>query len=456
MQVSIETMTGLERRLTITVPSEQFEGQITNKLTEARGQVRLPGFRPGKVPLKEVRRRFGPGVRAEVAGELMQATFVDAVAQEDLAPAGQPNLEVVKMDPGIDFEFTATFEVFPRIEVKDLSAVSVVRPQAEIQQSDVDAMIERLQEQKKSFEAVERGAEEGDQVTLDFVGTIDGEPFENGSGEGVKFVVGTGQMIEDFDKGVRGIAAGEEGGFDAVFPDDYQAESLQGKTAHFAVTVQAVEAPKTPELNEEFFKEFGVEEGGEAEFRTEVEQSMQRELDGAVQNQVKEQVLKSLRGLHDFQLPEVMVQREIEALKEQMFGQMQMYGGPNGERPDLPDDLFKDQAEQRVATGLIMNELISVNELTPDQEKVEERLQNLAASYGEPEQVIQYYRSQPEQMRQIEMTVLEDQVIDFVLESADVEELSSSYEDVLAGRAVPQEEVETEDQAADEPTAEQE
>ena len=218
MQISIETTSGLERRLTISVPSETFEEQITDRLGQAAGQVRLPGFRPGKVPMREVRRRFGPAVRAEVAGELMQSSFVEAVQQEDLSPAGSPSLEVVKMDPGIDFEFTATFEVFPVVDVTDLSKVSVKRPEAEITDADLDEMIDRLREQRKDWRKVERGAQEGDKVTLDFVGKIDDEAFDGGSGEDMSFEVGAGQMIEDFDQGVRGLAEGDSGEFAATFP----------------------------------------------------------------------------------------------------------------------------------------------------------------------------------------------------------------------------------------------
>ncbi len=441
MQISIETTTGLERRLTISVPSETFEARITHRLGEAAKQVRLPGYRPGKVPMREIRRRFGPSVRAEVAGELMQSSFVEAVQQEDLAPAGSPSLEVVKMDPGIDFEFTATFEVFPLVELTDLSRVSVKKPEAEITEEDLQGMIDQLREQRKTWTAVDRGAQEGDRVTVDFVGTMDGEPFEGGSGEGVSFELGGGQMIEDFDQGVRGLAAGDEGEFTATFPDDYGAEALRGKTATFAVTVREVEEPALPELDDAFFQAFGVEEGGLDAFREEVKANMQREMDAAAANQVKSQVMDQLYSLHTIQLPRALVTQEIQNQKQQMLQQFQMYG-QDGQAPeiDLPDDLFTGQAERRVAVGLIVNELVSSAELKPDPEKVKARIETLAAGYAEPEQVVRYYHSNPEQLQQIEMAVLEDQVVEHILAQAQVTVVPASYQDVISGAALAPEE----------------
>jgi len=344
MNVSIETMSGLERRLTIALPSESFEDQISSRLQEARGQVRISGFRPGKVPLKEVRRRYGPAVRAEVAGELMQSSFMEAVQQEELNPAGSPNLEVVKMDPGIDFEFTATFEVYPTIDIADLSKVSLKQPQAAIGDDDLEAMIARLREQRATFVEVERGAQEGDQVKVDFRGTLNGEVQEGTEGEDMEFRIGQGQMIEDFDAGVRGVKAGESVDFDATFPEDYRAETLQGQTVQFHVTVKTVSESTLPELDDEFFAGFGVSEGGEEAFRKEVRENMTREMDSAIKNQVKQQVMDGISELHEFQLPHAVVHREIHVLKDQMLSQFQM--GGQGPKPELPDELFQDQAEK--------------------------------------------------------------------------------------------------------------
>jgi len=453
MRISIETTSGLERRLTISVPSETFEEQISDRIGKAAEQVRLPGFRPGKVPLREVRRRYGPAVRVEVAGELMQSSFVDAVQQESLTPAGSPNLEVVKMDPGIDFEFTATFEVFPVVELVDLARVEVRKPEAEISAEDLAEMVTRLREQRKTWTSVERAAREEDQVTLDFVGKIDDEAFEGGTGEDVSFVVGAGQMIEDFDQGVRGLAIGDEGEFPATFPDDYSEEALRGQTATFSVKIKQVEESSLPELDDEFFTAFGVKVGdteGEGAqgaegversdleaFHEEIKANMQREMEAAASNQVKSQVMDQLHKLHSVQLPNAMIAQEIQGQKSQMLQQFQMYG-QNDKAPaiDLPDELFKEQAERRVAVGLIVNEIVSTAELRPDEGRVKERIETLAAGYAEPQQVIGYYYSNPEQLQQIEMAVLEDQVVDHILEQAAVELVTATYTEIISGTAV--------------------
>ena len=435
MNVSIETLTGLERRLTIAIDSDTFEQQITSRLQAAAGQVKLPGFRVGKVPMKEVRRRFGDSVRAEVAGEMMQSSFMTAVQQEDMNPASSPKLDVVKMDPGVDFEFTATFDVFPTIELVNFEKVNVKRPSAQIEDADLENMIERLRDQHATQEAAERPAEDGDQVKVDFIGELDGERVEEACGEGMAFTLGQGQMIEDFDQGVVGLAAGEEKTFDAVFPEDYRAEELQGKTVQFTVKVMEVNERKLPELDDEFYAKFGIEEGGEAAFREEVRNNMQRELEGVQKNAIKQQVMDSLAELHEFAVPADIVHREIQVLKDQMMSQFQMPPG-QAKSLDLPDALFQDQAEKRVKVGLIVNEVISSASLKADSEKVEAKLEELAAPYGEPEQVIEWYRGNPEQMSNIEMSVLEDQVVDHILSAANVEEVLASYADVISGAAI--------------------
>jgi trigger factor len=301
---------------------------------------------------------------------------------------------------------------------------------------------------------VERGAQAGDRVNLDFTGKIDDEAFEGGSGEDVSFEVGAGQMIEDFDQGVRGLAEGDSGEFAATFPEDYGSEELRGKTAMFSVTIKAVEEPAVPELDEEFFKSFGVEEGGLEAFHADVRANMQRELDSAISNQVKSQVMDELHRLHTVQLPKAMVSQEIQNQKQQMLQQFQMYGQP-GQQPeiDLPDDLFTEQAEKRVAVGLIVNEIVSSAELSPDDAKVRARIETMAAGYADPGQVVNYYYSNPEQLQQIEMAVLEDQVVDHILERSTVSVVSSSYSDVISGAAIAADEETTE--AETDPAVEQ-
>ncbi|MEM7217470.1 MAG: trigger factor [Pseudomonadota bacterium] len=437
MNISIETTGTLGRRLTISVPSESFEERITERLGEAARQVRLPGFRPGKVPMKEVRRRFGPSVRAEVASEMMQSSFVDAVGQESLSPAGAPSLEVVKMDPGIDFEFTATFEVFPNVSVADLSGVSVRRPEANIERADIDAMINRLREQRASFEPVERPAAEGDQVEVDFAGSRDGEAFAGGQGEDVSFEVGGGQMIADFDAAVRGMSAGEQKTFDATFPEDYHAADLAGATVSFDLTLKGVKARETPVLDEDFYAEYGVEEATEEAFEAEVQANMAREMDSAQRNAVKSQVLDELQRLHsDMQVPEALIAQEIDALQQRMMQQLNMVGPQGQTIPGLDGELFRGEAEKRVTVGLVMNALVEEAGIEADAETVRARIEELAQPYAQPEQVVNYYYSNEDQLRQIEMAVIEDQVIDHILESATIEPVAADYEAVVSGTAL--------------------
>jgi trigger factor len=458
MHVSIETTSGLERRMTIVVSSEQFEQQINDRLKVSAQRARLAGFRPGKVPIKEIRRRFGKAVRQEVAGELMQSTFFEAIRRESMSPAGSPSLDVLRMEPGEDFEFAATFEVYPPIDLVPLTRVGIKRLRASISNTDVDKMVATLREQRKHWHATERAAQDGDRVTVDFTGSIDGTAFDGGTGEGAAFVVGARQMIDGFDRGVRGAKAGEQVVFDATFPVDYRVAALAGKTARFDVTIKEVAVPHVPELDDEFFETFGIEEGGLDAFRAEVRSNMERELDAAVRNQMKRQVMDELKRLHEVQLPQTMVNREIGALKQQMKQQMQSYSqGARHEHhdhdhdhnhdhdhdhhhdhgvPELPDDLFREEAERRVKVGLVVNEIISTKGLVSDPARVRSRIEELAKAYVQPEQVINWYYSNQEQLSQIEMAVLEDQVVEHILDNANVIEGESTYDEIISGRAL--------------------
>ena len=436
MDVSVETLEGLETRLTITLPSQDFESRLDGKLEEAKSKARIAGFRPGKVPLKEIRRRFGPSLRAELAGEMMQNSFYEAVAQESLNPAGPPTLQVQKLEPNVDLEFTATFELVPTVEIAELSKVEIKRPSTEITEEDVNKMVDRLKEQRISYEPVERESQVDDQVVVDFEGKLDGEVVESAGGTDVTFIIGKGQMIEDFEVGAQGISSGDSKSFEALFPEDYRAEELRGKTVEFSLTMKEVKEAKLPELNDDFYKEFGVEEGGEEAFRKEVLSNMEKELEASVKNQLKQQVMDRLGDLHEFAIPGPMIAREIQTLKDQMMGQFQQPPGGKQNEFNLPDELFKDQAEKRVKLGLVVNEIITKFEIEVDQEKLDEHLKELASSYAEPEQVIGWYRGNPEQMQNLEMGVLEDQVVDHIISKAVVEEVVSDYDSVISGAAI--------------------
>ena len=436
MQVSIETTGGLERRLKISVEAESFEEEITTKLKETSRRIRLPGFRPGKVPLKEVRRRFGPAVRAEVAQEIMQSSYMEAVNQEELSPAGAPELDIVNIDLGADLEFTATFEIFPSIELADLSTISVKQPVGEVQEEDLDKMILRLQEQRKEWKTLDQDSksEVGHRLTVDFVGKMDGEEFEGGSGQDVQIELGSGQMIEDLENGLVGLSLEESKTIPVKFPDDYQAENLKGNPAEFEVSVKNIEEPEVPELDAQFFKSFGVEDDSEEAFRNKIRENMENEIDQSSKGQVKKQVMDRLFELHDFPTPKALIDRECDVLRNQMMQQLQMPVKP--ETDPLPSELFKEEAEKRVRVGLVINEIVSAENLSADPDKVRERIELLAQPYDQPEQIINFYYSNEQQLQQVEMAVLEDTVIDHVLTQINVEKLGSNYDDVVSGSAI--------------------
>jgi trigger factor len=434
MQVSIETTSGLERRLTVGVPADRVESEVTSRLKKAAKNIRLDGFRPGKVPLKIIKQRFGAGVRQEVLGEVMSQSFNEAVMQENLRPAGQPSIEPRSIEEGKDIEFVATFEVFPEIELQDMSGIEISRPTAEVTEEDVDNMVEIFRKQHGSWEAVDRPAQEGDQVNIDFVGTRDGEPFQGGSGENMELQLGSGRMIPGFEEGIEGMTAGEKKTLELSFPETYQNEDLQGAAVQFEVTLHSVSEQVLAPVDEELFKAYGVEEGGEAQFRSEIAQNMTRELKTAVRNLVKQQVLDAVIEKHASQdVPRALIESEIKAMRQQMFRQ---FGGAGNQDMDmeslLPAEMFHDQAERRVKLGLVLNEMVARNDLKADPDKVREAVEEIAATYQEPEQVVNWYYANQEQLAGVENMVLEDAVIEKLLESATVKDVPCSYQDALA------------------------
>ncbi|MCB1731330.1 MAG: trigger factor [Halieaceae bacterium] len=433
MQVSIETTSGLERRLTVGVPAERIETEVDSRLQKAAGNVRLPGFRPGKVPMKVMRQRFGAGVRQEVLGEVMSQTFQEAIVQEKLRPAGQPSIEPRSLEAGKDLEYVATFEVFPEVEVVEIKGIEVEKPVAEVSDADVDNIIEVFRKQQGSWQAVDREAREGDRVNLNYVGTRDGEAFEGGSAENSNLELGSGRMIPGFEDGIVGMKAGEQKTLQLSFPEEYHNEELKGAAVEFAITLNAVEEMVPAALDEELFAKYGVEEGGLETFRKEVQQNMARELKNAVQGKVKQQVMDALVEAHEsLEVPQALIAREIDAMRQQMF---QQFGGAGGQDLDLksllPDDMFRDNAERRVKLGLVLAELVGKLELKADAAKVREAIEEMASTYQDPEEVINYYYSNQDQLSAIESRVLEDQMVEKLLESANIVEKQCSYQEAI-------------------------
>lgn len=429
MQVSIETLTGLERRMTIEVPADKIESQVQSRLQEAAKTFHMKGFRKGKVPVKVIKNRFGEGVRQEVVGEVMSQSWVEAVTQEKVKPAGQPRIEPKNLEEGKNLEFIATFEVYPEIELQDFSAIEIEKKLADIKDEDIDKMIETLREQRKTYQEVERASQEGDQINIDFTGTIDGEKFEGGESKGTNLVLGSKRMIPGFEDGLAGLNAGEEKTLCLTFPEDYHSNDFAGKAVEFAVTVNSVSESVLPELNDDFFASFDISEGGLEAFREEVASNMARELKNAGKNNIKNQVIEGLLKTHNVEVPKALISNEVNALRQQA---MQQFGGGQNIDPSmLPDDLFNGQAERRVALSLIMNEIVSSNDLKPEPDAVRALVEEMAESYEKPEEVVKWYYSDNEQLANIEALALEESVIDMIVNAAKVSEANVSYEEAL-------------------------
>ncbi len=429
MQVSIETTTGLERRMTVTVPATEIDSAVDARLSEAAKTVRINGFRKGKVPMKVIRNRFGAGVRQEVLGDVMNRSYYAALNEQGVKPAGQPKIEPKTLEEGKDLEFVAVFEVYPEIELSDFSKIKAEKQVAEVTDKDIDTMIENLRQQRQGWKEVKRQARNDDRVNIDFVGTIDGEEFQGGSAKGTNLVLGSGRMIEGFEKGLLKSKAGDEVTLNLNFPEDYRNKDLAGKPVEFKVTVNSVEAPELPELNDEFFAAFGVTEGGEEGFRKEVKENMERELKKASKNRLKSEVMDTLLDQNDVDVPSALVAAEINVLRQQALQQFGA-GAKNLDASLLPDDLFREQAEKRVKLGLILGEVIKQQSMRADPAKVREAIEDIAATYEQPEEVINWYYGNKEQLETVESAVLEDQVFDVILEQATVKEKKVSYDEL--------------------------
>lgn len=427
MQVSVETTSNIERRMTIGVPAQKVEQEVDKRLQQAARNVRLNGFRPGKVPMKVMRRRFGEGVRQEVLGEVMRDSYMEALEQEKITPAGWPQFEPKTVEPGKDLEFVAVFEVLPEIQVGDLSDAEIEKQVAEVTDKDVAEMVDTLRRQQAEMKPVKRKSKKKDVLTISYQGTIDGEAFEGGSAEDYRLTLGSGQMIPGFEEGLTGAKAGEEVELDLNFPEDYHNTELAGKAARFKVMVSQVEEPVLPEMDQAFFAKFGVEAEDEAAFLAEVRKNMERELRQALTNKVKNEVVEALLEKSEFPVPKALVEQEIDRLREDA---VQRFGGQM-QASQLPAELFQDQAERRVRTGLLFQEMIRQNDLKADADAIKARIDEIAATYEQPDEVVQFYNNNEQQKSQIESLVLEDAVVDLVMAKAKVKERKLSYKEAL-------------------------
>lgn len=427
MQVSVETTSNIERHMTISVPAQEIEQAVQKRLQETAQTVRLNGFRPGKVPMSVVKRRFGDSVRQEIVGDIMRDTYTKALQEQDISPAGWPKLEPKTMEAGKDLEFVAIFEVLPEIVLGDLSKISIEKLTSEITDKDIDTMIDNLRRQQATMKSVKRKSKNKDVLTIDFKGTIDDEEFEGGAAEGHKLTLGSDQMIPGFEKAIVGGKAGEDLEIEVTFPEDYHNEDLKGKPAKFEIKIHEVEEPQLPELNAEFFTKFGIEAEDEAAFREEVKKNMERELKQAVANKVKNDVVDGLLETTEVDIPNALADQEIDRLRQDA---VKRFGG-QVDFQQLPKEIFQDQAERRVKTGLLFQEVVKANDLKVDPAKVDEKIQEIASTYEQPEDVIAHFNGDPEQKGQIESSVLEDQVVDYVLSQAKVTDKKVKYEEAI-------------------------
>jgi trigger factor len=427
MQVSVESIGKLERRMQVQVPAERVSKEIATRLQTISRTARLNGFRPGKAPLNVIRQQFGSQVHREVIGELLQSSYAEAVTENKLSPAGNPRIEPQSMDEGQDLKYTATFEVFPEVALKPMDSLQVDRLSAEVTESDIDAMIERLRKQQMKYVAVSRAAANGDKITIDFEGAIDGVAFAGGKGENVAIVLGEGRMLPDLELGLIGAAPGEKRDITVNFPADYRATELAGKTAVFAAEVKTVEEPVLPELDEEFCKAFGVTEGGLAKLREDVAANMRRELEQALRNRNKAAVMDKLYAANPTDVPNVLIEGQIRDLQVEAMRR----AGAKDAAQAPPREPFVEPARRRVTLGLLLNDVIRRENLTVDRARVNERLDEMVASYGDAGTMKRAYMQNAEAMRQVESLALEDQAVDWILAHAKVHEVKSTFKELM-------------------------
>ncbi len=427
MQVSVESIGTLARRMQVQVPADRVAQEVSARLKHLSRTARLKGFRPGKAPLTVIERQFGPQVRREVIGDLLQSSFAEAVTQQQLAPAGSPRIEPQSLGEGEDLKYVATFEVYPQIALAPVETLTVERAVAEVTEADVDAMIERLRTQQTRYQAVNRPAATGDRITIGFAGTIDGAAFTGGQADNVPFVLGEGKMLPEFETGLLGAAAGEERTIDLDFPADYRATELAGKHAVFKVTVASVEEASLPALDEAFCEAFGVTEGGIAKLREEVTGNMRRELEQALRNRNKAEVMEQLLQANPIELPNALVDAQVRDLQ---VDAMRRAGIKDPAQAPAPQP-FVEPARRRVALGLLLGDLIKREHLVADPQRVEQRLDELAAGYGDPETLKRAYRQNAEAMRQVEGLAVEDQAVEWLLAHAQVHDKHWTFKELM-------------------------
>ena len=427
MSISIETLEGLQRRVTITVAADKIEAAYKEQLKGYAKNARVDGFRKGKVPHSIIEQRFGVAARQEVLSDEMQRAFFDAVIAEKINLAGRPTFTPNNYQPGQEFSFSVTFEVFPEVELKGLENIEVEKPVVEISDADLDKMVDVLRKQQATWTESQEAVKAEDRVTIDFVGSVDGEEFEGGKATDFVLAMGQGRMIPGFEEGIVGHKAGEQFDIDVTFPAEYHAENLKGKAAKFAITLKKVENIVLPELTEEFVKKFGNAKSVE-DLRAEIKKNMQRELNNAVTARVKNQVINGLIAQNDIEVPAAAVAEEVDVLRQQA---VQRFGGKPEMAAQLPAELFEADAKRRVQVGLLLSNVISQNELKVDEARVEAMIADIASAYEQPAEVVEYYAKNRQLTENIRNVVLEEQAVDAVLAKAKVTDKALSFDELM-------------------------
>jgi trigger factor len=427
MQISVENTGKLERRMQVQVPAARVSEEIATRLKELSRTARLKGFRPGKAPITVIRQQFGQQVHREVIGELMQSSFAEAVTQNQLSPAGSPRIEPTSVAEGQDLTYIATFEVFPEVALQPIGSLSIERVSAEVSEADVDAMIERLRKQQTKYGAVARPAADGDKVTVDFAGSIDGTPFAGGKGENVAIVIGEGRMLAQLEQGLAGASVGESREIGVDFPADYRATELAGKHAVFKVDVKSVEEPVLPALDDEFCTAFGVTEGGVAKLREDVRANMQRELEQTLRNRNKAAVMDKLYQANPLDVPNALLESQI---RDMQIEEMRRTGAKDASKAPPREPLIE-PARRRIALGLLINEIIRREKIVLDPARSNARLDEMVGAYGDPAALKRAYLQNADAMRQVQSLALEDQVTDFILAHAQVHEKPHTFKELM-------------------------
>ena len=430
MNVTVESTGALERRMRVELPIERIESEVNSRLKSVGRTAKIKGFRPGKVPASVVRQRYGKQVRQEVVGELMQKSYTDAVVQQKLHPAGGPTIESQDEDDKV-FSYVATFEVMPEIALRDLDKIKIEKPEVEIGDADLDDMLMNLRRQKATWKSVDRKSKDGDRVVCDFSGELDGEKFKGGQGTKVPVVLGQGQMLPDFEKGLTGVKAGDEKTIKVKFPKEYHATDLAGKKAEFAIVVHSVEEQELPALDDEFAKAFNVTEGGLDRFVAEVRDNMEREAHQKAQNDVREQALEALLEKNPIDVPNALKHEEMHAMQHEA---MQRLGIKDHDKAP-PMENFAESAEKRVRLGLLLRQLITEHDIKADEAALRAHVEEMCAGYENAEEMVRMYLSNAQIMQQIHPMVVEQKAVEWLVEHGKVKAKKVAFRDYMNAQA---------------------